>query len=116
VGSSGIDNLILIICIIICVVIVVSYWKIFEKAGKPGWAAIVPIYNIYTMSDIATGNGILCLLIFVPVVNNLFILYLLYKLARAFGQSVIFSFGMIFLAIICIPVLAFGKAEYIGPQ
>jgi hypothetical protein len=113
---SGTDNLILIIGIIIFVVITVSYWKIFEKAGQPGWAVLVPIYNFYTLSDISTGQGLLCFLMFIPVVSNLLMIYLLYKLARAFGQSFLFSVSMIFLSIILLPVLAFGKAEYIGPE
>lgn len=100
----------------LCVFIIVAMWKVFVKAGKPGWACIVPFYSQYCMFDMAFGNGWLFLLSFVPCVNFVIAVMLYFKLAKAFGQGVGFGFGLLFLSPIFIAILGFGNAEYIGPQ
>lgn len=105
-----------IIALIISIFIIVCWWKIFTKAGRPGWAAIIPFYNYYVMFDIAWGNGILFLLMLVPIVNVVMMIILMVKLAGAFGKSGGFAVGLIFLSIIFLPILAFGDSTYIGPQ
>ena len=104
------------VSLIVSVVIVVAWWKLYQKAGKHGWACIVPIYNSYVLFDIALGSGILFLLLIVPVVNFFVTIYLYYKLARAFGKGIGYALGLIFLTPIFICMLGFGSAEYIGPQ
>lgn len=98
------------------VIVLVAYWKIFKKADKPGWAAIVPLYNIYCMYEITFGNGWLFLLTFVPCVNFVFGIMMLFKLAKAFGKGVGFGFGLLFLQPIFILILGFDSSEYQGPQ
>ncbi len=106
----------MVFALILCVVVYVAMWKMFVKAGKPGWACLVPFYNIYCLFDMAFGNGWLFLLIFVPCVNFVIAIMLYFKLASAFGQGVGFGFGLLFLFPIFTLILGFGKAEYIGPQ
>ncbi len=91
-------------------------WKIFVKAGQPGWAAIIPIYNSYILAKIAFGNGWLFLLAIVPIVNFIYLFILYFKLAKSFGKSTAFGIGTIFLSIVFLPMLAFGSCEYLGPQ
>lgn len=98
------------------VVIIVAMWKMFVKAGKPGWACLVPFYNNYCLFDIAFGDGWLFLLTLVPCVNFVFLIMLYFKLAKAFGQGTGFGFGLLFLNPIFMLILGFGKSEYIGPQ
>lgn len=98
------------------VFILVAMWKVYAKAGKPGWACLVPFYNTYCLFEIAFGNGWLFLLTFVPCVNFVFLIMLYFKLAKAFGQGVGFGFGLLFLSPIFFAILAFGKAQYVGPQ
>ncbi|MBP3602655.1 MAG: hypothetical protein J6J79_00745 [Lachnospiraceae bacterium] len=105
-----------IVALAICVVVYVAMWKVFEKAGKPGWACLIPFYNMYCLFDMAFGNGLFFLLLFVPCANIVFIIMLYFKLASAFGQGVGFGFGLLFLSPIFMLILGFGKAEYIGPQ
>ncbi|MBQ2936366.1 MAG: hypothetical protein IJ029_06045 [Lachnospiraceae bacterium] len=100
----------------ISVFMVVAMWKMFTKAGKPGWGCLVPFYNNYCLFEIAFGNGWLFLLTFVPCVNFVFLIMLYFKLAKAFGQGVGFGFGLLFLNPIFVAILGFGNAEYIGPQ
>lgn len=90
-------------------------WKLFVKAGKPGWAAIVPFYNIYIELEILGQPWWFLLLMFVPVANIVISIMIIFGLAKVFGKSVGFGFGILFLSIIFIPILAFGDAKYEGP-
>lgn len=102
--------------LLVCVVCFIAQYKIFKKAGKEGWEAIIPIYNCYVLFDIAMGNGVLFLLLFVPFVNFAAQLVVQHKLAQAFGKGFGYTLGLIFLNPIFMLMLAFGDAEYIGPQ
>lgn len=115
-AALGFSVVYMIFCLAIGILVLIAWWKIFVKAGKPGWAAIVPFYNMYCMYDITFGNGWLFLLTFVPCVNVVFAIMMLFKLAKAYGQGVGFGFGLLFLNPIFMLILGFGKSEYIGPQ
>lgn len=105
-----------IVSLIVAVVCLVAMWKIFVKAGEPGWAAIVPIYNAFVLFKIAWGKGILFLLMCIPVVNFVVLIMVYVKLAKAFGKGTGFAVGLIFLAPIFMCMLGFGDAQYEGPQ
>lgn len=89
------------------------YWKIFTKAGKAGWLAIIPIVNLYCMIKIAKLPGWLIFLYLIPVVNVIVSLVVIIKLCEAFGKSVLFGVLTIFFGMITLPILAFGSSEYI---
>lgn len=105
-----------VILLVVAIITLAGMWKTFEKAGKPGWAAIVPFYNLYCLCDIALGNGWLFLLTFIPCVQVVFFIIVYFKLAKAFGKDIAFGFGLLFLCPIFLCILGFGKAEYIGPN
>ena len=115
-ASAGVMLVYSIFVLVIAVLTLVAMWKIFVKAGKPGWACLIPFYNMYCMYDIAWGNGWLFLLTFITCVGFVFAIIMLFKLAKAFGQGTGFGFGLLFLNTIFVLILGFGKAEYIGPQ
>lgn len=104
-----------IISLVVSIFSIVCMWKIFVKAGKPGWGAIIPFYNTYLLFDIAWGNGWLFLLCLVPVVNFVVLIILLVKLAQAFGKGIGFAVGLFFLTIIFLAILAFDSSTYQGP-
>ena len=105
-----------IIMLALIVVTLVGLWKVFTKAGKPGWAAIVPFYNLYCLFEMSFGNGWLFLLTFVPCVNFVISIMVQFNLAKAFGKGVGFGFGLLFFNFIFMMILGFGDAEYIGPN
>lgn len=105
-----------IICLIICVATLAGMWKVFVKAGKPGWAIFVPFYNTYCLFQMSFGNGWLFLLCFVPCVNIVIQIMMYFKLAKAFGKDIAYGFGLLFLNAIFMMILGFGDAEYVGPQ
>ena len=92
------------------------YWRIFEKAGKPGWASLIPIYNTIILLEIV-GKPWWWLLffIFLPPVGIVLAIWMTNLLSLSFGKEVGFTFGLIFLGFIFYPILAFSNAEYIGP-
>ncbi|RJQ81054.1 hypothetical protein D5S17_05930 [Pseudonocardiaceae bacterium YIM PH 21723] len=99
--------------LIIYLIGVVLLWKIFEKAGKPGWYAIIPIYNAYVLVKIIGWSGWGLLLLFIPIVNLVATLFLAVHLAKSFGKGGLFGIvGLWIFSIIGLAILAFGSAEY----
>ncbi len=95
--------------------IIAAQWKTFEKAGQPGWACIIPIYNIYIMTKIAGKPGYWTLLIFIPFVNFVIIVWLYNMISKSFGKDEGFTAGLIILGFIFWPILGYGSAKYLGP-
>lgn len=115
--ASGIGSFAsLFIVLIICVLILAGYWKVFEKAGLAGWKCLIPFYSSYCVCRIALGNGILFLLGLIPCVGIIFNIYLSIKLANAFGKGVLTGLILFFISPIGYPYLGFSDAKYIGPQ
>ena len=95
---------------------IISMWKIFVKAGKPGWAILIPFYNtLVELQILGRPWWFLLLIIFVPVADFVIGIKLIFDMARVFGKSIGFGFGLLFLSFIFIPILAFSDAKYIGP-
>lgn len=112
---AGISMVYSLISLAVTVLIIVAWWKVFVKAGKPGWAAIIPLYNMYCMFQITFGNGWFFLLCLIPCVNVVMAIIMYVKLAKAFGKGGGYAVGLIFLPFIFLPMLGFGDADYSGP-
>lgn len=106
----------LIISLIFYVLLVVAMWKVYEKANQPGWLSIIPIVNLYVLFKIAWGNGWLCLLMLIPVVNIVVDFIMNWKLVKAFGKGVGTFLLAIFLPPVALLILGFGSARYTGPK
>jgi uncharacterized protein DUF5684 len=105
----------LLVWLAVMVLVFVSLWKIFEKAGKPGWAGIIPIYNAIVLLEIVGRPLWWFILLLVPCVGFVIGIVLCIDLAKAFGQSPAYGIGLAFLPFIFFPMLAFGDASYVGP-
>ena len=116
--SAGVMVVYLIITIAIAVLGIIAMWKIFTKAGKPGWASLIPIYNIVVMYQIVGLNPLLIILLFIPFINVIAAIVLsiiqCIRLSKAFGKGTGFTFGLIFLSPIFLLILGFGNDKYIG--
>ena len=107
----------IILYLALCLIMAISGWKVFSKAGKPGIASIIPIWNIVVMVEIAGKPGSWVLLILlVPCANIYFAIMLMIELAKRFGKSSGFGIGLILLPFIFWPMLAFGSAQYQAPS
>lgn len=98
----------------IIVLMFVSMWKVFVKAGKPGWACLIPIYNTLVMLEIVGKPWWYLLLMLIPVVNIVIWIMISLDMARVFGKGSGFGIGLAFLPMIFYPILAFGDAKYQG--
>jgi Family of unknown function (DUF5684) len=105
-----------IIALLIALLVIVAMWKVFTKAGQPGWASIIPIYNIYIWCKIVGRPGWWVILLFIPLVNFIIAIILSIDLAKSFGKGVGFGLGLAFLGFIFWPILGFGSAQYQGPS
>jgi uncharacterized membrane protein YhaH (DUF805 family) len=103
-----------LIWLALIVLFIAGTWKAFEKAGEPGWACIVPFYNVYVMCRMAGKPGWWLLLFFVPLVNLIVSIIVLFAIAENFGKGAGFALGLLFLGFIFWPVLGFGDAQYRG--
>ncbi len=104
---------ILLLELAVVVFLIASIWKVFTKAGQPGWASIIPVYNAYILLKIAGRPGWWLLLYFIPVVNFVIAIIVSIDVAKAFGKGGGFGLGLALLSFIFYPILAFGDAAYI---
>ncbi len=95
---------------------VIALWPVFTKAGKPGWGAIIPIYNTYLLIKIAGHHGATILLYLIPIVNIVWGIIIAVGVGRAFGKGGAFSFFLLWLlSIIGYFIVGYGSSTYIGP-
>ncbi len=113
--NSLFTTLWIIICIIFAVISIAGTWKAFQKAGQPGWACLIPLYNIYIMLKIGGKPGWWLLMYFIPVANLIFAIWAINMISKSFGKDEGFTVGLIFLGFIFWPILGFGDAVYQGP-
>ena len=100
---------------IIFLLVIIAWWKIFEKAGHSGWEAIIPFYNFYILLKIVGKPGWWLILLFIPLVNLVIIIWAYNMLSKSFGKDEAFTVGLILLGFVFFPILGFGSAKYLGP-
>ena len=103
-----------VIMLAIMIAVIAGCWKVFVKAGEPGWACLVPIYSFLVLLRIIGRPWWWIFLAFIPVIS-LILLITPFDLAKRFDKGIGFGFGILFLGIIFIPILGFGDAEYTPP-
>lgn len=101
--------------VVFVIIMLATMWRIFTKAGKPGWAAIIPIYNTLVLLEIVGRPWWWIFLFLIPVVNVIVSVVVYYDLVKAFGKGVGYLLLLLFLPIIGFPMLAFGSAKYQKP-
>lgn len=104
-----------LIALVVSLIMVVSVWKIFAKAGKPGWASIIPIYNTIVLLEIVNKPIWWIVLFIIPFVNIIIMFIVLSDLSKSFGKDIGYTIGLIFLPIIFLPMLGFGNSTYTAP-
>ena len=106
------EAIVTIIYLAVTVFYLVAMWKVFVKAGQPGWAIIIPFYNLYVLLQIASKPGWWLLLMLIPIVNLVIGIIMYVGVANNFGKGTGFAIGLILLPIIFFPILAFSDARY----
>ena len=115
-SQSGLGATFWIVWCAVVVFYLAAMWKVFTKAGQPGWAAIIPIYNLVVLAQIAGKPVWWVLLMLIPIVNIVVAIMIWHAVSTNFGKGVGFTLGLIFLGFIFIPIRAWGDAQYLGPN
>jgi hypothetical protein len=115
-AATGIGIFIIIVYLALIVFYISASWRLFTKAGQPGWAAIVPIYNAWVLLKIVGRPDWWLILFFIPFVNIIFAIIVINDLSKSFGHDAGFTVGLVLLGFIFFPILAFGQSRYIGPS
>lgn len=102
----------MIIILAILALMAVSFWKIFEKAGKPGWAAIIPIYNLVVLCEIVKKPAWWAILMLIPYIGMIWSIWATNLLVKKFGKDEGFTVGCVLLPFVFYPILAFGDAKF----
>ncbi|HEX8981929.1 MAG TPA: DUF5684 domain-containing protein [Ktedonobacterales bacterium] len=115
-GNTTVSLISNVVALALFVLLIAAQWVVFSKAGKPGWAAIIPFYStLVELEIVGRPWWWLLLLMFVPIVNIVLAIMLVNDLSKSFGHGVGFTLGLIFLPFIFLPILAFGGSQYVGP-
>ena len=114
-ASSGGAFVLFIVYFFVVILVLAGLWSMFVKADKPGWACIIPFYNYYVLLKIVGRPGWWLILYFIPIVNIVIAIIVLYDLAKSFGKGIGFFFGLFLLPFVFMPILGFGEATYEGP-
>ena len=115
-ASSGPAAVLLLIYFAVVAFYIVAGWKVFAKAGEPGWGVFVPIYNLYLICKISGRPEWWLILFFIPLVNIVIGLIIAMDIAKAFSKSSGFGIGLWLLSFIFVPILGFGSAQYTRPS
>jgi Family of unknown function (DUF5684) len=115
-GGAVVGTVLFIVYLAFLALIVVSLWKVYVKMTQPGWYGIIPIFNYVVIAKLSGKEWWFGLICIVPCIGWIFVIILLNDLAQLFGKGVGYTIGLIFLPFIFLPMLAFGSAQYQGPQ
>lgn len=113
-GSGAYGSFAFLIALLICIFMIAAMWRVFTKAGQPGWGCLIPFYNVCLMLNIAGKPGWWLVFFFIPVISIVVQIVMLIDIAGNFGRGGWFAAGLIFLPMIFFPILAFGESVYIG--
>ena len=102
-----------IVPLLIALITIAGMWKVFTKAGQPGWAAIIPIYNVYILVAEVAGRDILWVVL--SIIIPIAIVVPLIDVAKAFGKGTGYGVGLWLFSFVFFPLLGFGDAQYQGP-
>lgn len=115
--SSGFWAAIIVaLIVVLTATLVASLWRLFTKAGRSGWASLIPLYNVIVLLSIIGRPWWYIVFLFIPGANAVLAVVLCFGAARSFGKGWPFAVGMILLPVIFLPLLAFGGARYVGPM
>jgi hypothetical protein len=116
-GAAGAVIILLFVVVYLVAIglAIASVWRVFTKAGEPGWKALIPFYNYMVFFQIVGRPAWWLVWMFVPFANIVVGVIVLNDLAKSFGKDTAFTVGLILLGIVFLPLLAFGDARYLGP-
>ncbi|KIR01659.1 hypothetical protein P261_00473 [Lachnospiraceae bacterium TWA4] len=107
-GNNG------LITTIVLILMIIAYWKMFQKAGHAGWLSLIPFVNVWVTFKIGFGSGWYMFTLLIPFVNLIAVIMLYYKISKKFGYSELFTLGLLFLNPIFVMIIGFSDHKYRG--
>lgn len=101
--------------LVLVVLQVVGLWLVFEKAGRSGWQALVPLYNLFVLVDILDRSDWWVLWLLIPVVGFVFWFLLCDDLANAFGYGTAMTLALFLVPVLALPWLGLGSHKFSAP-
>ena len=98
--------------LVIALIVIAGMWKMFEKAGEPGWAALIPIYNMFVLVKISGKELWWIVLLLLPCINFVAAVLICIEIARKFGKDTLYGVGLALVPFVFFPMLGFGDAQY----
>jgi len=114
--NKGVGPVLWIIYCAVLILTIAGMWRVFTKAGQPGWAVLIPIFNLYVLCKAAGRPGWWVILMLIPLINLLVLIIIQLRLVERFGKNDLFTLGLVLLPFIFWPILGFGSAQYQGAQ
>ena len=118
---AGLGTGMLVFGLAVMVFMIISWWIVLKKAGQPGWAILIPVYNFLVILRVAGKPWwwvfaiLLAIIPFVGAILLLVVMILVFHgISKNFGKGGGFTVGLVLLSFVFVPILAFGKAEYSG--
>jgi uncharacterized membrane protein YhaH (DUF805 family) len=115
-AAAGVLFVYFLFWLVVAVLYIAGMWKAFEKAGHPGWAAIIPIYNVYIITKIVGREPWWVILAIIPCVSFVVWIVLSIDVAKSYGKDTAYGIGLWLLGFVFWPMLGFGQAQYVGPS
>ena len=106
------------IAVTLCIAIptAAGAWRVFEKAGLPGWAVLLPVCNRMLILRLVGRPWWWLLLLLIPAVNLVIGGLMCLELAERFGKDPWFALGLVCLFLVFWPILGYGDARYSPPD
>lgn len=113
---ATLSGILIDIIVLFLVITVEAHWKIYKKAGKEGWAALIPIYSTVVMLDIIRKPAIWLLFLFIPFINIIFSIWMVNLLAKRFGKDEGYTIGLLFLPFVFYPMLGLSEEQMLAEE
>jgi len=112
--NGGVVVILVLISLAVAVLTIAGTWKVFRKAGKPGWWSLIPIVSTVVLIKIGGKPGWWAWLLLIPICSLFIVVFAYRGVARSFGKGVGFTLGLLFLGVIFWPILGFGSSTFTG--
>lgn len=109
--TSAMSGTMMLVIFAVIILMIAAMWKVYERAGEPGWAVLVPIYNIYVLCKVARMSPWWMLTVIIPLVNIIFAFVSSFGVAKRFGKGAGYGLGLALLPFIFWPLLAWGDSQ-----
>ena len=109
--TAAMSGTTMLVIFAVMILMIAAMWKVYERAGEPGWAVLVPIYNIYVLCKVAGMSPWWILAFIIPIVNIVVSFAISFGVAKRFGKGAGYGIGLTLLPFIFWPLLAWGDAQ-----